>query len=359
MRTTVRAVSSGFVLAVAIIGVSGRRAAAQERHVLRGSDVAVYNLVGSITLEAASGSDVEVEVTRRGPDASQLRVEAGSVRGREALRVLYPADRIVFRDESRGNRWFGDSRTSLSVNDDGTFGDGSGRGDRRVEIRTSGSGLEAHADVRVRLPRNGRIAIHLGAGHAAVTNVEGDIVVDVGAASVTTRGTRGRLFLDTGSGDVSVTDAVGEVTLDSGSGEVEMSGVRGELIELDTGSGSVRASDVSARVLRVDTGSGRVALRGVSSPDIRLDTGSGSVELLLTSDVEQLSIDSGSGGITLGVPESLGAMLSVETGSGGVDFDFPVTVTQRGRGRVTGQIGDGRGRIDIETGSGSVRFRRP
>lgn len=363
MRATVRAVSREFVLAaaagtaIAVAGVSDD-ALAQERHVLRGNDVAVYNLVGSITLESGTGADVEVEVTPRGPDASQLRVATGRVGGREALRVLYSSDRIVFRDESRGGRWFGDSRTNISVNDDGTFGDGGGWGDRRVEIRSSGNGLEAHADVRVRVPRNRTIAIHLGAGHASVTNVEGDITVDVSAASVTTRGTRGRLLLDTGSGDVSVTDAEGEVTLDSGSGEVEVNGVRGETVRLDTGSGSVRASNVTARVLRVDTGSGRVTVRGVSSPDISLDTGSGSVELSLTADVEQLTIDSGSGGITLGVPEALGAMLSVETGSGGVDFDFPVTVTRRSRGRLTGQIGDGRGRIDIETGSGSVRLRR-
>lgn len=360
MRTTMRAVSNRFVLAAAAIAVAGAGAdvSAQERHALRGNAVAVYNLVGSISLESGTGSDVEVEVTRQGPDASQLRVETGQVRGREALRVVYPSDRILFRSDSRGSRWFGDSRTTLSVNDDGTFGDG-GRGDRRVEIRSSGSGLEAHADVRVRVPRNRTISIHLGAGHATVTNVDGDISVDVSAASVTTRGTRGRLLLDTGSGDVSVTDAEGEVTLDSGSGEVEISGVRGEMVRLETGSGSVRATDVTARLLRVDTGSGRVTVRGASSPDISLDTGSGSVEVLLTSDVEQLTIDSGSGGITLGIPESLGAMLSVETGSGGVDFDFPVTVTRRSRGRLTGQIGDGRGRIDIETGSGSVRLRRP
>lgn len=361
MRVTVQTVAKRFVVAgVGVLAAAGwnGEALAQERHVLRGNDVAVYNLVGSITVESGSGSDVEVEVTPRGPDAGRLRVESGRVRGREALRVLYPSDRIVFRDESRGNRWFGDSRTTISVNDDGTFGEGGDWRDGRVEIRSSGSGLEAHADVRVRVPRNRTISVFLGAGHASVTNVEGDITVDVSAASVTTRGTRGRLMLDTGSGDVSVTDAEGELTLDSGSGQVEVNGVRGEMVRLDTGSGAVRATGVTARVLRVDTGSGRVSVRNVSSPDITLDTGSGSVEVLLTSDVEQLRIDSGSGGITVGIPESLGAMLSVETGSGGVEFDFPVTVTRRSRGRLTGQIGDGRGRIDIETGSGSVRLRR-
>jgi hypothetical protein len=355
--TTTRYAASAAILAAFLVG-GNLAAQTPERHTLRGNDVAVFNLVGSVQVTAGSGSDVEVEVTRRGPDAGQVRIETGPIRGRETLRVIYPADRIVFRGESSGGRWFGDSRTTISVADDGTFGYSDGWRDNRVEIRSSGSGLEAYSDVVVRVPRNRRIAVHLAAGSASVTNVEGDITVDVAAASVTTRGTRGRLFLDTGSGDVSVTDAEGELTLDAGSGEATLTNVRGDVLQLDTGSGAVRGSEITARTLRVDTGSGRVSLRTVSCPDVELDTGSGSVEVLLTSDVDQLRVDSGSGGVTVGVPETLGAMFSVETGSGGVDFDFPVTVTRRSRGRMTGQLGDGRGQIDVETGSGSIRFRR-
>lgn len=331
---------------------------AQERHVLAEQDVAIYNLVGSIRVEAGSSAETEVQVMRHGGDASNLRVETGRIRGRQTLRVIYPSDRIVFRDGG-ANRWSGNSRSTVNVADDGTFGDLDGRGDRRVEIRSSGTGMDAYADLVVRLPRGRSLAVFLMAGEASVTNVEGNIHVDVGAARVTTRGTRGRLELDTGAGDVSVTDADGELTLDSGSGDVTLTRVRGPVVRLDTGSGAVQASDVQAEQVIVDTGSGRVALRDVRSPDIELDTGSGSVELMLLADVERLRVDSGSGGITIGVPDSLGAMIDVSTGSGGVDFDFPVTVTRSGRRNFSGQLGDGRGRIDVETGSGSIRFRRP
>jgi hypothetical protein len=55
-------------------------------------------------------------------------------------------------------------------------------------------------------------------------------------------------------------------------------------------------------------------------------------------------------------PASLGAELGVETGSGGIDIGVPVQVTKWERSSVRGRIGDGQGRIHIEAGSGRVRL---
>jgi hypothetical protein len=48
--------------------------------------------------------------------------------------------------------------------------------------------------------------------------------------------------------------------------------------------------------------------------------------------------------------------VDVETGSGGIDTDFDVQVTRFERRHVVGRIGNGRGRIHIESGSGQVRL---
>lgn len=356
-RCRTDAVTSGLCFLLLLLPATARSQEVQ-RYTLGGNDVALWNLVGNIAVEAGTGSDVQVDVRRSGPDASRVTVATGRLRGRETLRVVYPATRIIYRAPG-GQRWDGDSRSTLYVSEDGTFGDGvdSWRG-QRVEIRSSGSGFEASAEVRVRIPRGTRIEIHLAAGDATVSNVDGDITVDVSAANITTTGTRGALTLDTGSGEVKVTDADGELVLDAGSGDVTLTRVKGPSVQIDAGSGEVRATDVDTRELRLDTGSGRMSLRGVKSPDILLDTGSGSVDLMLAADVERLIVDAGSGSVTIGVPESLGAMVSAETGSGGIVFDFPVTVTRRGRDHFSGQLGDGRGRIEIDAGSGSIRFRR-
>lgn len=324
-----------------------------ERFTLQGNSVAVYNLVGTMSLVGGEGGAVVAEVTRRGPDASKLRVETGPIRGRQTLRVIYPGSVVVARE-------FGNHGTTQSrVNDDGTFGDDDGRsGGHRVTIVGSGDGVEARADVTLRVPKGQRVAVHLVAGEATVTNVDGDIMVDVAAARVTTTGTRGRLELDTGSGDVRVTDAEGELSFDTGSGSVRVSRLRGSELEVDAGSGDLAGDDVAVKRLHLDLGSGGARLTKVSADDISLDTGSGDVDLALTSDVRSVEVDAGSGSVTLRVPPTLGATVEVDGGSGGIESDIPMTVTRRSHSDLTGQIGDGKGRIRIETGSGTVRFKK-
>lgn len=343
------------VLTVGAAPAVGQRA---ERHALRGADVAIYNLAGRVTIERGTGADVVVEVTRGGSDAERLRVETGPLRGRGTVRIVYPDDNITY---AAGRGW-GASAT-LHVRDDGTFGDsdhgGGWRGEgRRVRITTRGGGLEAHADLRVLVPAGQKIAVYLGLGEAAASDVEGDLRIDLAAAGVRTQRTKGTLVLDTGSGKIEVTDAEGDVTLDTGSGGVSATRVRGPQLNIDTGSGGVTVSEAAVDALRIDTGSGGVNATAVRARDISIDTGSGSVTLTLSSDVESLSIDTGSGGVTLAVPESLGAQVEIETGSGNIDFAFPVQATRMGRSHFRGTIGDGRGRIVVETGSGSVRLRR-
>ena len=85
----VRNLAGTTVLALCLAaGLAVRPAAADpERHSLPGTEVAVYNLVGSVEVVPGAGSAVVAEVTLRGPDAGRLRIEKGSIRGRETLRV--------------------------------------------------------------------------------------------------------------------------------------------------------------------------------------------------------------------------------------------------------------------------------
>ena len=58
------------------------------------------------------------------------------------------------------------------------------------------------------------------------------------------------------------------------------------------------------------------------------------------------------------LPESLGARIRIDTGSGGIDTDIPIQVNRTERNFLSGSIGDGKGEIIIDTGSGGVRLRR-
>jgi lia operon protein LiaG len=327
-------------------------AAQTEQRALKGGHVAIYNLVGRVRAQATNGPDVTIAITRIGPDASRLGIRTATSGGREILSIAYPADRIVYRD-MRG------TRTRMSVRDDGTFSDGSwnDRSSRDdVEIRRDGSGFEGHADLAVGIPKGKKVELFLGVGRMDVSNVEGTIYIDVASAEVDVAGVRGILTLDTGSGRVSVRDVTGDVSVDAGSGGVSLDRIKGDVLTLDSGSGGVQATDVEVREMRADVGSGGLRMYRVKAPTAIVETGSGGTHLEFLSDLERLSVEAGSGGITVRAPATLNAEVSVETGSGGFQTDFEITTRRMGRDHVEGRIGAGKGRIDIEAGSGTVRL---
>lgn len=327
-----------------------------ERYTLQGDHVAIYNLVGTVRLEPGEG-DVSVQVTRGGADAARLEVARGEIDGRATLRVIYPGDRIRYPAGGRH------SSTRLRVREDGTFGDldhdehdhdrhGSGDG-RRVTIGGD-DGLDAHADLTIRVPRGRRVGVALAAGTVNIANADGALVVDAVSASVTATGARGSLDVDVGSGTVQVSDAEGELDVDTGSGSVDLSRFRGRSLSIDTGSGDVTGTGLECDELSIETGSGDIRLTAVASPSLSLETGSGGVTAELRRDVASLSVETGSGDIGIRAPAALGAAVEIETSSGDIETDFPLQVTRRGRSHLAGTIGDGKGTIEMETGSGEI-----
>ncbi|HLQ22700.1 MAG TPA: hypothetical protein VK132_05825, partial [Gemmatimonadales bacterium] len=62
------------LLPLAALWVVPLAAQTVSRHTLRGTDVALYDLAGTVQLDAGTGDAVSVEVTRGGSDAAQLKV---------------------------------------------------------------------------------------------------------------------------------------------------------------------------------------------------------------------------------------------------------------------------------------------
>jgi hypothetical protein len=351
-------VFAAMVAAMAAVPPAGLVSAQQgERFTLDGNQVAVYNVAGAVRVEAGTGNAVVVEVTRGGADASRLRMEQRTVRGRTALCIVYPDERILYRPQN-GSRYGSSTSTSSGDPCREDSGPGGWFGGRRIEVSTRGDGVEAWADIRILVPTGRDVAVRNLVGTVNVDGVEATLSVDVGSARVTTHATRGALSLDTGSGSVTVDGHRGDLAVDVGSGSIDATNVNGSAVNLETGSGSVDGSNITADELLIDTGSGGVTVAGVSLRRLRIDTGSGTVRAALTSSAEDIDIDTGSGGVTLTLPSNFGAALDISTGSGGIDSDFPVQSSRSNRNSLRGTVGDGRGRVTVGTGSGGVHLRR-
>lgn len=350
-------------LALALMTLPPYVLAAQqvERYTLDGEDIAIYNLAGALAVEPGDVA-VTVVLTRGGPDAGRLRVERGELRDRETLRVIYPSREVAYAGLEGG------SSTTLRVREDGTFGDGDHDHDhdddedddrplgQTVRITRDGGGLRAHADMKVQVPVGTNVDFHLAVGRVSVTNVNGEIRVDSHAAPVTATGVRGELSVDVGAGNVRVSGAEGTLTIDTGSGPVEVTGFRGDHLTIDTGSGPVSGSELTARSIQVETGSGDIELTAVTCPELGLQTGSGSISTEVRGQLRDLSLETGSGDISVRAPANLAGEVEIETASGEIETDYAIQVTRHARNHMEGRIGDGPGRVAIETGSGDVRL---
>jgi len=323
-----------------------------ELHTLRGERVAVYDLAGRVALKPIEGSAVEVEVRRGGSGASELRVESGPLGERETLRVVFPADTILYRQDGQK----GQSTSMLNVRADGTFGDDGPRGGRKVTVRNQGEGLEAHADLAIGVPVGQRFELYLGVGHVNVTNLDGHLRIDTAAAPIEAAGLSGEVVLDTGSGGVVLDGGQGTISIDTGSGAVLVRSVEGPRLHVDTGSGAVHVEGAKVDELDVDTGSGEIDVRGVQAGKLKLDTGSGAILARLTAPFEEAILDTGSGSVTVELTPDQGASFELDTGSGRVEVELPHETTRKGRRELVGKVGDGRGRLRVDTGSGNIKL---
>jgi hypothetical protein len=318
---------------------------------------AVENLAGTMSVVPGSGDTVVAVATVHAESdelAASMRFE--QVRGEKGvptLRVRYPVDRhSVYRYGGRAKDGGGGFLDWIS----GGGGNRLKYDDHRVSV--SGSrGVVLYADVEIQVPRkviDAHFRNHVGS--ISAQGVEGRVKFDTGSGDVTIRDAKGAIMADTGSGDVQASDVEGSFVCDTGSGECNVSGFKGDNLKCDTGSGTVRVDAASARRIAVDTGSGDVRVRAIDVEEFAADTGSGDVELAVEgSRLARVNADTGSGSVRLRLGPEASFEAHASTGSGDVVSRYrDAEAIVRGKEVVGYRRGDGRIRIDVETGSGDV-----
>lgn len=365
-RKTHQSNLSAFVLtAVAVVLTMAITAPAQaagfeEKLSVDAESLELFNLIGEIRIEPASGGDFQVEILVQGDDASRDRIEIEVTRGSLAsVNVKFPVDTersYVYPRLGRG------SSTSFQAGQTGLRGVTGFwsrlTGQDRISVAGAGRGLEVWADVIIRVPTGARLVVKHGVGKMFAAQVEANLSLSSRSGAVSAADIEGHLIVDTGSGHVEVANLNGDLNIDTGSGRVEVRGVRGDEVTIDTGSGRVRVDDIRCVRLDIDTGSGRVTAIDVDADELRVDTGSGSVSLALTRmGTGDFDIDTGSGGIDVQLPGDASARVVASTGSGGVHLDLRgARVLHKEKDELRFEVGEGAARMSLATGSGGIRI---
>jgi hypothetical protein len=207
------------------------------------------------------------------------------------------------------------------------------------------------------VPADTKLLSKTGSGGQEVSGVAGPAEISSGSGGLRLADIAGQVRAHTGSGSITLTRLRSSVRAHTGSG-----GIRGEGIgsgnraasprtgnsyadtgaasdadiDFQTGSGSIRVNDVHGAV-RAHTGSGTIELEGQPTGDWNMSTGSG--------------------GIVVRLPAQAAFYVNAHTSSGGIHTDRQVTTQgEVGKHDLRGSVNGGGFRLDLRTGSGSIRI---
>lgn len=139
------------------------------------------------------------------------------------------------------------------------------------------------------------------------------------------------------SGSVTVTNAKGDVLAHSVSGSVEVKNPGGR-VDTQSTSGSVEVRDSNGDV-KAHAKSGRVTVQGNPTGNSYWD------------------LKTGSGSVDIAVPASASFHLSAGAVTGQIRAQVPIMIEEQGKHSLRAHMGDGGGRVEIHTVSGSIEVQ--
>ncbi|MFF5258997.1 DUF4097 domain-containing protein [Actinomadura viridis] len=157
------------------------------------------------------------------------------------------------------------------------------------------------------------------------------------------------------SADAVIAGMTARTSIRSGAGSVTLDGVTGD-IDANTVSGAIEAQGLDGTVTFTSV-SGDLALAGGAVDTLAARTVSGRI----AADIDpaapgRIEINTVSGEVALRIPESAGSTVALNSAAGRIETAFPElgreerTVTRA----VTGRLGDGSGRLTVNTVSGGI-----
>ncbi|MFD7452368.1 DUF4097 domain-containing protein [Kitasatospora sp. NPDC059827] len=163
------------------------------------------------------------------------------------------------------------------------------------------------------------------------------------------------------SAHATVSGIDGHVSVQSASGDTTLAGVTGR-IDASTVTGDVDAQAVGGQ-LKVNTVSGQLTVIAGTADRIQANTVTGAVTLDLDVAGEtDVKVNTVSGPVVVRIPSLADATVEAGSTSGDVSstFDELKMSSTWGAKKITGQIGEGRGSLNVTTVSGAVTvLRRP
>jgi hypothetical protein len=299
---------------------------------------------------AGSAQTADRKFSVRGP----VRIELTNGSGNARVTTGAPGEVQVHAELRAKNHMFHDGQKRLDemianppISQDGDLIRIGGLGEH-------GSGVIINYTITV--PPETQVHAMTSSGKIEVTGTKDPASFIAGSGTIIASNIDGDVQVTVGSGDAKLSKIRGQVQAMSGSGNIELAEIQGD-IRVQTGSGTIKITN-SIGAVEANSGSGNITLGHVTT-DVRLHTSSGDV----TIDGNPLSntywdMRTSSGSVTLHVPADANFRLYARTSSGDIDTQIPITMEgTAAKHELRARIGEGKARVEIETGSGKIQLR--
>jgi DUF4097 and DUF4098 domain-containing protein YvlB len=206
----------------------------------------------------------------------------------------------------------------------------------------------------VEVPRNTEVVSSSVSGSVSVRNVRGPLQAESVSGSVHAQDIGNDARLSSTSGSVEAENCANDVRATSVSGSVDVVNAKGDVLAHSV-SGNVTVRAPGGRV-DSNSSSGSVEIRGANN-DVKAHTASGRVDIGGNpSGNSYWDLKTMSGPINISVPSDANFHLSSSAVSGEIRTQVPIVIEEQGKHTLRARMGNGNGRVEVHTVSGSVEL---
>lgn len=333
---------------------------------INGADVADCNVVAQITGRAPTDQEAQelaeqVEITLEMiGDTLTVKADKPSTRHNRSISISYtitvPKQTHVECASSYG-------AISLS----GIRGNVSGKtssGSIDVENIEGTANLDtSYGSVKCRNLSGDNLVIKTSSGAITAEGIKGPAQLTTSYGSVTCKDfSSGDITLKSSSGTIKLTNAsFGDCDAHTSYGAIDAEAIKGDSIKLHSDSGSIHVAGASANTASMSTSYGRITGRQIAAQELNARSGSGNLDIAC-SDAAPLDIAAtlvtSYGSIDFTAPPGFEGQADLSTSYGSVRTDRPLTISgEVGKKRLKGTIGQGNGKLFLQTSSGSINLK--
>jgi DUF4097 and DUF4098 domain-containing protein YvlB len=331
-----------------------------------GADVTDCNLVAKIVAQAPTEGEAQelaeqVEIVGQ-PSGSTLKVRSKDPdqRNNRWVGVNYTITiprRMNLRCDS-GYGWLDVSQIEGRL--DGRSGNGS---IRARDIRGPTDLSTSYGTIECENVTGSSITLKSGNGGITAKALRGSVTAESAYGSITCEDfADGDLKLKSGNGRIAITNAsFGVCEARSSYGAVAGKDLKGDSVTLGSGNGSVEADNVQVKTLGLSSDYGVIRAARITTSNLSAASGNGGIHIDCSRSAPadlNARAKSSYGSIEFDAPAGFSGQVDLSTSYGVVRTTLPVTIKGEITGsKLTGKVGDGDGKIHLESGGGSVELK--